>query len=288
MEEGRIMDSVALVKYTSEPEKTLRHALELLGGLGDLKPVVVIKPNICTGVDQTGLANTDLHLVEALIRILIEHDRDLSIRIVESDSEAKYIDEAFQKFGYIELRDRLRDSGVEISLVNLSNAPTIKVRLDGLYFEDIEAPSLLMEEKFFISLAIAKTHALTFVTGTVKNLFGLLPKKGKSFYHPHISEVILDLNRLVKPDLCIVDAREGLEGWAGPRRRPVNMLILGRNSVSVDATMARVMGFDPENIRHLSAAEKQGLGTLNPTVLGEEIESVAVKFNPPSRPARNV
>jgi uncharacterized protein (DUF362 family) len=281
-----MMDSVALVKYTSTPEKTLRHALELLGGLNDLKPILIVKPNICTGVDQTGLANTDPRLVEALIRTVAEHDKDVSIKIVESDSEAKYIDEAFRKFGYIELQERLRDSDIDVSLVNLSSSPTTKIRLDGLYFKDIEVPSLLVEEKSFISLAVAKTHALTFVTGTVKNLFGLLPRKGKSFYHPHINEVILDLNRLVRPDLCIVDAREGLEGWAGPRRRLVNMLVLGRNAVSTDAVMARVMGFNPENIRHLSEGEKHGLGTLNPTVLGEEIEPVAVKFNPPSRPAR--
>ncbi len=133
---------------------------------------------------------------------------------------------------------------------------------------------------------MAKTHALTFVTGTMKNLFGLLPRKGKSFYHPHINEVILDLNMLVRPDLCIVDAKEGLEGWAGPRKRLVNMLVLGRNSVSVDAVMAKLMGFNPRDILHLLDAEKHGLGSLNPTVLGEEIESAAVKFNPPSRPAR--
>ena len=281
-----MMDSVALVKYTSTPEGTLRHALELVGGLSNLKPVLIVKPNICTGVDQTGLANSDPHLVEALIRIIVQYDRDISIKIVESDSEAKYVDEAFKKFGYIELQDRLRDSGVDVSLVNLSSSPTTKVGLDGLYFKDIEVPSILMEEKSFISLAVAKTHALTFVTGTMKNLFGLLPRKGKSFYHPHINEVILDLNMLVRPDLCIVDAKEGLEGWAGPRKRLMNMLVLGRNSVSVDAVMAKLMGFNPRNILHLLDAEEHGLGSLNPTVLGEKIESVAVKFNPPSRPAR--
>ncbi len=139
-----MMNSVALVKYTSTPERTLRHALELVDGLSNLKPVLIVKPNICTSVDQTGLANSDPHLVEALIRIIAQYDRDISIKIVESDSEAKYVDEAFKKFGYIELQDRLRDSGVDVSLVNLSSSPTTKVGLDGLYFKDIEVPSILM------------------------------------------------------------------------------------------------------------------------------------------------
>ncbi len=135
--------------------------------------------------------------------------------------------------------------------------------------------------KYFVSVAVAKTHYLTFVTGTMKNLFGLLPRKDQSLYHASINEVVVDLNRLVRPDLCIVDARVGLEGWEGPKTRRLNTFILGSRPVSVDATMARVMGFKPEKIRHLVEAEKYDLGTLNPKVLGENLESAIVKFKPP-------
>jgi len=131
-------------------------------------------------------------------------------------------------------------------------------------------------------MAVAKTHYLTFVTGSLKNLFGLLPRKDQSFYHTNINEVIVDLNRFVRPDLCIVDARVGLEGWEGPKTRRLDTFILGRKPVSVDATMARVMGFQPRRIRHLVEAERYGLGTLNPEVLGESIESTAVEFKTPS------
>ncbi len=135
--------------------------------------------------------------------------------------------------------------------------------------------------KYFVSVAVAKTHYLTFVTGTMKNLFGLLPRKDQSFYHASINEVVVDLNRLVGPDLCIVDARMGLEGWEGPKTRRLNTFILGSEPVSVDATMARVMGFKPERIRHLMEAEKYDLGTLNPKVLGKNLKSTIVKFKPP-------
>ncbi len=65
---------------------------------------------------------------------------------------------------------------------------------------------------YFSSVAVAKTHGLTNITGVIKNLFGLLPRKNKSFYHPHINDVIIDLNRFVKLGLCIVDAIVGMEG----------------------------------------------------------------------------
>ena len=89
------------------------------------------------------------------------------------------------------------------------------------------------------------------------------------------------MNRLVKPDLCIVDAIMGLEGWDGPKIRQINTIILGKKPVSVDATLARIMGFDPNKIRHLVEAEKYDLGTLCPKILGENLDSRKVKFSPP-------
>ena len=49
---------------------------------------------------------------------------------------------------------------------------------------------------------------------------------------------------------------------------------------SVEATMARLIGFDSETIPLLVEAEKYGLGTMNPKVLGESVESMAIKFKP--------
>jgi uncharacterized protein (DUF362 family) len=153
--------------------------------------------------------------------------------------------------------------------------------LDGLYFHDPELPAVLSEPASLTSVAVPKTHGLTMITGVLKNCFGFLPRKDKVFYHPHINEVIVDINRVVRPDVCLVDARVGLEGVITGKPRRINALILGRNPVSVDATMARVMGFQPERIRHLVEAEKYDLGTLHPTILGETVESVKVRFELP-------
>jgi uncharacterized protein (DUF362 family) len=275
------MDSVALVKYEGDLKNTLQQGIDLTGGLGAVKSPVVIKPNICAGEDKTGFANTSVKVVQALITLFLEKDRKLSIKIVEADSGAKWADEAFETFGYKALEKEMKSRGFDVSLVNLSNSPTATVKLEGLYFKDPELPTLITEPCFFVSLAVAKTHGLTFITGTLKNLFGLLPKKDKFVYHPHLNEVIVDMNRIVKPKLCIVDARVGLEGWEGPTKRLLNAFVIGRNPVSVDSTMARVMGFNPAKIRQLVEAEKFDLGTLNPKIIGSSVESVKVQFNQP-------
>jgi uncharacterized protein (DUF362 family) len=107
------------------------------------------------------------------------------------------------------------------------------------------------------------------------------------FYHPRINDVIVDVNRLVKPELCIVDARVGLEGWGGvyakPIVRPVRRVIIGRDPVSVDAMMSRVMGFDPATIRHIVETAQFDRGTLYPHLLGESLESLIQSFQRPAK-----
>lgn len=263
-------------------EAALREAFALIGGFKFSNSRLMIKPNICAGTDETGAANTRLDVVESLISLVLEENEHLSMRIVEADSMSKYADEAFTEFGYRDLADRLRTKGFDVSLVNLSQSTLRQVKLEGLYFQDPELPMELTDLGSFVSVAVPKTHDLTMVTGALKNFFGLLPRKDKIHYHDNINEVIVDINRLVRSDLCLIDARMGLEGVIKGRPRAVNALILGRKPVSVDATMARIMGFQPEKIRHLVEAEKHGLGTLNPKVLGERVESIRVEFKSPS------
>jgi len=279
------MDSVALVKYKGDLEQSLQEGINLIDGFKTLKSPFVIKPNICIGVDKSGYANTRVEIVEALINVALKRDDDLSIRIVESDSESKYVHEAFEKFGYKRLVEKLVDSGYDVAVVNLSHDPKVKVEFKGDYFEDPELHKVLLEAGFFVSLAVAKTHGLTLITGVLKNLFGLLPKKSKRSYHLNINEVFIDVNRMVTSDLCIIDGRVGLEGWGGlepnPVLRNINSLIIGRQPLSVDSIMARIMGFDPKIIRHLVLAEKYGLGTFHPEILGESLESSMVPFDEP-------
>jgi uncharacterized protein (DUF362 family) len=142
---------------------------------------------------------------------------------------------------------------------------------------------------YLASVAIAKTHPITYVTGVIKNLFGLLPRKRKVFYHPEdnstdFNNVIVDLARFLTPNLCIVDAIIGMEDVIHGRLRRINAMIVGKKPASVDATMARIMGFEPEKIRHLVEAEKHGLGSLHPETVGERIESVTLQFKPTASP----
>ena len=276
------MDTVAFLKCRGSFRETLWEAINLIGGLNELGSPLILKPNICTGNDHTGCANVKVEVIEALVDHILREDKSIEIRIVESDSMSKYADKAFEKYGYRAYVDRLSSQGVNISLNNLSGSPLTRFNYDGHYFKNPELPAILADAGAFVSVALAKTHSLTMITGALKNLFGLLPRKDQSFYHPKIHEVILDLNRMFRSSLCLIDGRVGLEGVISGNPRSLGCIILGRNPVSVDATMARAIGFDPEKIRHIVEAERHGLGSLHPKVVGDDLEASRVEFKTPS------
>ena len=87
---------------------------------------------------------------------------------------------------------------------------------------------------------------------------------------------------MFRSSLCLIDGRVGLEGVISGNPRSLGCVILGRNPVSVDATMARLMGFDPERIRHIVEAERHGLGSIHPEVVGDDPGSHVVEFKTPS------
>ena len=275
------MDTVALLKIRGSFKKTLQEANRLIGGLKELESPLILKPNICTGNDHTDCANTKVQVIEALVDEILRDNEDIEIRIVESDSMSKYADKAFERYGYKDYVEKKSSQGVDISLTNLSKSKLTEYSFEGAYFKNPELPVSLSNAGTIVSVALAKTHSLTMITGALKNLFGFLPRKDQAFYHPNIHEVILDLNKMFRGSLCLIDGRMGLEGVISGKPKSLGCIILGRNPVSVDAVMTRVMGFEPEKIRHIVEAEKIGLGSINPEVVGDKVEDCMVEFKKP-------
>jgi len=260
--------------------RTLQQALSLLGDIrfGEA-PSIAIKPNLCAAVDREGGTTVSPNTVDAIIRWILNTDGEAQILIVESDSVGKSVEKAFDNLGYRQLERRHRSLGHHVSLVNLSREPTSAIELKGLHLKALRLPQVVLKPNYFISVAKAKTHSITQITGSLKNQFGCLPEKQKSIHHRHIDEVIVDVNSIIKPDLCIID---GLMALDGERARRLGIFLCGKNPASVDAVLARTMGFDPARVNHLLLAQRQSLGTLNPEVLGERVESVAMSFHRPN------
>lgn len=280
---GKDFGVVSIVKTNgTDMAKSFGRAIDLIGGLQPSNLPVLIKPNLCVERDPSRRATVSCQVVKALIDEILGLKRDSKIRIVESDSFGKYIDTAFKNFGYVDLQKEYQDRNLDVSIVNLSKEPRTDISLQGLHLHEVKMPRILLEPKFFVSIAKLKTHGLTKITGVLKNQFGCLPEKDKTIYHGHINEVIVDINNIIKPDLCFVDGLVEMEGVVRGKPRRLGVFLAGYNPVCVDSILARVMGFEPTRIRHISLSEKSGLGSIQADVVGEPPSSVSVKFTKPT------
>jgi uncharacterized protein (DUF362 family) len=175
------LDSVALLKFKHNEYRTLSQGLNTIG-FGKLISPVLIKPNLCTIKDGTGHTVTDIEVVKSIVSLLLEEVENLSIRIIESDSMSKYAREVFDFFGYTDYCEMMQEKGADVATLDLSKAPLTKIQFEGDYFKDPDLPDVLTKPHYFISVANAKTHYLSYITGVLKNLFGVLPRKDMSYY----------------------------------------------------------------------------------------------------------
>ena len=144
----------------------------------------------------------------------------------------------------------------------------------------------LFEFDRVINVAVMKTHMDCLVTLGMKNLKGCIRSEDKRAFHNdlEINHAVVALNRLVKPDLTIVDGTLGMEGIGPHAGRPANFghIFASRHTPSVDAVAAAAMGVEIEEARTLKHAVEEGL--LDPTgirVVGEDVARVRRRFERP-------
>ncbi|HEY9765370.1 MAG TPA: DUF362 domain-containing protein, partial [Chroococcales cyanobacterium] len=129
-----------------------------------------------------------------------------------------------------------------------------------------------------------KMHALTRMTGSIKNQFGCVPGTLKAEFHaklpdPHrFAAMLVDLCRFVNPRLYVMDGILAMEG-NGPRGgepKKMNVLLLSSDPVALDATVCRIIKLDPTFVPTMKPAQESGFGSYleeDIELLGEDLAS---------------
>ena len=152
-----------------------------------------------------------------------------------------------------------------------------------------------------INLPRLKTHSFTFMTGALKNTFGVVPGGLKPEFHikhPDVegfSRMIVDLNGLVRSRLVVLDAIKAMEG-NGPGSGDlvdVGLLIISEDPVAADAVGCRLMGIDPLSVPMIRIAHELGIGNAHPEsidIRGDPLEEhIRQEFKlPPRSPSDRV
>lgn len=171
-------------------------------------------------------------------------------------------------------------------------------------------PNIVAEADVIISIPSLKTHHRPSpVSLGMKNFVGIMPSifYGEPRYKLHeagIHQVIVDINKALKPDLTVIDGSFGMEGRGASLSlggKPVDvsqrlggfLIIAGRDPVATDATATRLISKNwdplpqdlnlgtPWYVHHLRMASEQGVGILDKSkigIQGEPLESLMMNW----------
>lgn len=251
-------------------------ALKLINFKPKRCDLAVIKPNLCAPLPYYSGATTDLRILTQTIEIFKKHAKE--VLIVESDGYGAKAEETFEKTGMKGICDYYG-----VGFVNLNKDIAIPVRREyKVLRKNFRVPKTMLKADCLINLPVMKTHSLTTVTLSCKNMLGLLPGV-KAAYHPLIRDAICDVMRIRNADLNIMDGIIGMEG-SGPidgEAKRMDLVLASRDSVALDVICCKVMRISPIRIDHIQKACYYGLGECNPNkikVVGAKIEDVMSRF----------
>jgi len=241
------------------PAKNCLAAVEALGGFdkfvrsGDK---VVVKPNPVGSNRPERAINTHPEMIEVVVReclglgakevIVLSNDE---IRSFNGNGTTAAVERAGGVVRPVQEKSQFRE-------VLVPRARLLK---------RVDIASDILDADVFINMPIAKHHAGSTVTLSMKNLMGVNWDRIQ-FHRTDLHQCIAELTATVRPDLIILDANHVLltNGPMGPGEvLPGKRVIAGTDPVAVDAFATKAFFGEPGRIRHIQAAYDLGAGEID-------------------------
>ena len=267
---------VALVGCESYDETAVsaavKKAVDLLGGMGQFARTgekVLLKVNNLSGTKPEEAVTTHPAVLNAVIQLLLE----IGCKPFYGDSPAmEKAAVGLRKTGLAAVAERYGIPQGDFDGGKSTDFP------EGAVVKKFSIANACLEADAIISLPKMKTHMLARITGAVKNQFGCVNGLNKAAYHVKISNptrfcrMLVDLTRLVKPRLYIMDGIVAMEGNGPSGGDPVamNCILVSADPVALDTVFCRLINLNPLLVPTNKYGKLEGLGTCS----WDEIECV--------------
>ncbi len=257
-------NNLAIVK-NGLPEEMTRKAVELIGGMSRLvRPghTVVVKPNMSWERPPELAANTNPGVVAEVVRMCLEAGAK---RVMVFD---RTIDNPSRCYLASGIAKAAAAAGADVHFTQ--DRLFVPVTIDRAYrLKEWTFYREALEADVVISVPILKRHILTSMTLGFKNMMGLVGGSRERF-HGSFEDMIVDVNRVLRPKLTIMDAyralaQNGPGGGSIAGVLSMKTIVAGTDPVQVDSLSTRLLGGDAKQLGYPKLAEKAGLGTTNIT-----------------------
>ncbi|HUT33859.1 MAG TPA: DUF362 domain-containing protein [Planctomycetota bacterium] len=278
------MAKVAVVKSDGDYPAILPRLLALAEAEDVVAPgdFVLIKPNLHAPQHWTTAGTTH----PALVAALVEWARaEGARRVLVADGPYYGLPRPGEVFTGTGMAEIVEDAGAEWT-VFVGHPFRLFHNASPHLPAEVGVSELVFQCNKLINVALMKTHMDCLVTLGMKNLKGCIRSEDKRAFHRdvEINRALVALNRLIAPDLTIVDGTLGMEGIGPHAGRPAGFghVFASRHTPSVDAVAASAMGVEIEEARTLRYAVEEGL--LDPAsirVVGEDVSRIRRRFERP-------
>lgn len=261
--------------YSADLADTIRRGMQMLA-FNPAGKRVLLKPNMVEYESGTAI-NTHPAVVAGAADAMLAAGA-AEVIVGEAPGHRRDLEYLLGSTG---VEDVLRDHRLRFVDLNHDDVRQVPLRSHFTTLDSLWLPATVLDADLVVSLPKLKTHHWAGITASMKNFFGTVPGAvygwPKNFLHLHgIENSIVDLVATIKPALTIVDAITAMEG-DGPimgTPRPLGFIAMGTDLPAVDATLARIVGFDPAKLPYLKLASAY-LGNTSDARIEQRGEAVA-------------
>jgi len=263
------MKKVSKVKFEGDLKEAILKAVNEIGGFTQFVKkgeVVFLKPNFNTA--DPFPASTDLEFLKTVIGLVYDCGAKL---VMVGDSatmsmNTRQIMEELHAFDLAEMEQPARVYVFEEGKWLKKEVP------EGKYLKNVSLTEILERPDKLILLPCLKTHFQAQFTGSLKLAVGFMkPSQRVGLHLRNIQEKIAELNKLINPDLIIMDARKCFinKGPSEGELKEPDLILASDDRVAIDVEGIKIIqsfkgnsleGIDPWQLPQIKRAMEIGIG----------------------------
>ena len=235
------MIKVAKTKAKKNLKKSILETVNLLGGFErfiNKGEVVLLKPNFNTA--DPFPASTDISFLKAVTELIYNCEAKI-VMIGDSSTMSLNTRKVMKKLGVFELEKMEKPPRIYVFDERRWVRKTIQ---KAKFLKSVSVSEYLDKADKLILLPNLKTHFQAKFTGSLKLSVGFMKPSQRVWLHlRHIQEKIAELNKIINPDLIIMDARKCFikNGPSEGEVKEPKLILASRSRVLIDVEGIKII-----------------------------------------------